>query len=177
MKNIRVLSIDDSPIKSKKVLCVGVVSNGLAVEGVLTFSILKDGVDSSKKIIQAVRNSRFRFSLILIHGVVLGGFNVVDLNWIFKKTGVPVICVFRKQPDRGMLKTAERAFGLRRRLLIEKAGKAKSFGKLMFYHSGLNEKQASNFLSSLVFEGFPWTLRLSHLIGSGLVFGESKGRI
>lgn len=177
MKNFRILSIDDSPIKNKKVLCVGVVSNGPAVEGVLTFSILKDGVDSSKKIIQAVRNSRFRFSLILIHGIVLGGFNVVDLNLIFKKTGVPVICIFRKQPDRGMLKTVERVFGLRRRLLIEKAGSVKIFGKLRFYHAGLNEKQARNFLSVLTVDSFPWALRLAHLIGSGLVLGESKGRI
>jgi endonuclease V-like protein UPF0215 family len=177
MKNSRILSIDDSPIKNKKVLCVGVASNGLSVEGVLTFSVLKDGVDSSKKIIQAVGKSRFRFSLILIHGVMLGGFNIVDLNLVFKKTGVPVVCVFKKKPYRGMLETVERLFGLKKRLLIERAGKLKVFNKLCFYHAGLNEKQARNFLSCLTVDSFPWSLRLAHLIGSGVVLGESKGRI
>lgn len=175
--DFRVLSVDDSPLVGSKVLCVGVVSNGSNVEGVLTFKIKRDGVDASKKLIERIKNSKFHFSLILIHGVVLGGFNVIDLNSIFLNTGVPVICVFKSGRDREMLKAAEKIFGLKRRKLIEKAGVPKNFGKLRFYHAGLTEGEAKHFLSHLAESGFPWSLRLAHLIGSGVVLGESKGKI
>ena len=102
---------------------------------------------------------------------------MADLNLVFQNIRVPVISVFRKKPGLGMLETVERIFGLRSRLLIEKSGVVKIFGNLTFYHVGFNEKQAGNVLSSLILNWFPWSLRLVHLIGNGVVLGESKGRI
>ncbi|MBI4399559.1 DUF99 family protein, partial [Candidatus Micrarchaeota archaeon] len=107
---IRVIGIDDSPFAKKdtEVLIVGVIYRKSLVEGVLSTRIERDGNDSTGKILNMIKRSRFRDQLhaIFINSIKLGGFNIVDIELLSRELSLPVICVTRRNPDK---KTAEAA--------------------------------------------------------------------
>jgi len=109
---IRILGVDDAPFtphSKDDVLVVGTVFRGGSwLDGVLTTHIKVDGTDSTSKIIEMVKNSRHldQLGVIMLDGVTLGGFNVVDVEKVFKETGLPVIVVIRKIPDFKRIKRA-----------------------------------------------------------------------
>ncbi|MFH0972054.1 MAG: DUF99 family protein, partial [Candidatus Micrarchaeota archaeon] len=59
--DLRILAIDDSPFSKKrgKTECIGVLSNGGNVEGIINFQVGTDGEDAAEKIIKAIMGSRF----------------------------------------------------------------------------------------------------------------------
>ncbi|MBI5228553.1 DUF99 family protein [Candidatus Micrarchaeota archaeon] len=184
-KGIRVLSIDDSPFKKvggAKVLCIGVVSRGASdesVEGILSFHIKKDGLNSTDKLISTIRKSgRFgkQIRLILVHSVTLGGFNILDLKKVYKFLKIPVIAVTRKKADEKKVLSALKNLRdwKKRAALLKNAGESFEFNRLHFHCAGISAADSRGFLKT--FKGYPWPLRLAHLIASGVVLGESRGR-
>ncbi|MEM3555440.1 MAG: DUF99 family protein [Candidatus Micrarchaeia archaeon] len=177
----RVLGIDDSPFtgKTTRVLVIGVVWREGVIEGVLSTYIKKDGLDSTKRIIEMVKNSKFsqQIRLILLHGATLGGFNVVDLNELNRALSIPVIAVTRKKPDMRRVKSALKNLPSweRRIRILESAGKAVRCGKVYCQIAGIEEGEVRKLILS--FKGIPEPVRLAHLIGSGVVRGESHGRV
>lgn len=176
----RILSIDDSPIIEgrKKVKCFGVVSRQKVVEGILSFTVTKDGLDSTKKIIKLLKKTRFskQIKLILVHSITLAGFNIIDIQRINKEFNIPIICLTRRKPNkRKVEKALKKLPNSKERIeLINKAGPIYSTKKIYFHCAGIDEKSAKNFLKQ--FKEFPWQIRLAHLISSAVVLGESKGR-
>ena len=177
----RVLGIDDSPFtkKDERVLVVGVVWRSGIVEGVLSTYVKRDGIDSTGKIEKMVKNSKFlpQIRLMVMHGLTLAGFNIVDINELSKRLSLPVIAVTRKRPRRKEVRNALGKFADygRRWKLIESAGNAKKIGNVYVQLAGISGKDARSFISS--FEGVPEPVRLAHLIGSGIVRGESHGKV
>lgn len=180
-KGVRILGIDDSPFQKKdeKVLVVGVVWKKGIVEGVLSTWIKKDGRDSTLKLIRMVESSRFatQVRLLLIHSITLGGFNIVDIKKLNRKLGVPVICITRRKPD--MVKVLKALSHLndseKRRKLIEKAGPIRRIKGFYVQIAGTTAREAGELLG--MFGGIPEPLRLAHMIASGVVSGESRGRL
>ncbi|MCJ2532156.1 MAG: DUF99 family protein, partial [Candidatus Thermoplasmatota archaeon] len=102
-EHVRVLGLDDGPFSfgDRTVAVVGVVVRIPAyVEGVLVTEVEGDGTDATARIVDALRNSRFRegLALVMIDGIALGGFNLVDIQAVYAQTGVPVMTVTRKEP-------------------------------------------------------------------------------
>ena len=101
---IRLIGIDDSPFtfKDKYTSIIGVVMRGGSyIECVLHDQVFVDGDDATficKKMIEKTRHKK-QLKAILLDGISLGGFNVVDINELFYCTTIPVITVTRDKPD------------------------------------------------------------------------------
>ncbi|MFH0971266.1 MAG: DUF99 family protein [Candidatus Micrarchaeota archaeon] len=180
----RILAIDDSPFsrRRKNCACVGILSNGDVVEGVLTFNVTRDGDDATTQIIKTLRKSRFRklIRLLMIHSVTLAGLNVVDIREIHSALNIPVLCITREKPSENSLAEAiKKVFKdgeSRSEKLgaIEKAGEIKEHNKLHFQSCGIKDPMVFSILDS--YKSYPWNLRLAHLIASAITDGESHGK-
>ena len=190
-EEIRILGIDDSPFIStiqREVLVVGVVMRGASsIDGVMSTWVEVDGMDATKKIIEMVNRSRHRKQLrvIMLNGITLGGFNVVDITEVYEKTALPVIAITRKLPDfekiREALNNVEEAE--KRWNILKRAGKlyeveGKSKRPVRFQVAGMDAETAAAIIrKSRKRSAIPEPVRVAHLISSGICKGESKGRV
>jgi len=193
-RQIRILGVDDSPFKrtDKYTQIIGTVFRaGEYMDGLLSSKIRVDGFDSTDKIIQMIKKSRTKgqLRLIMLDGIALGGFNVMDINKLYKKTKLPVVVVIRKRPDfKAIEKALKHLSKPKQRLaLMKAAGKIhemkirhkelRKSGKVYFQFTGLTEKQTRQALKITIVHGLiPEPIRVAHLIATGIKFGESKGR-
>lgn len=182
---IRVLGIDDGYFLKEgesKVLVVGTVMRGNRdLDGVLSCFLKKDGLDSTKKLADLVNKSKHKNQLrvLMVNGVTLGGFNVLDIHELSRKTGLPVISVSRKKPNFKNIKRALDHFkDKKKRLdLISKAGKIYTHKRLYFQIAGIGEAVARQVLDkTLAKSNIPEPIRIAHLIASGVTYGESTKR-
>ena len=190
-KEIRILGFDDGPFEKKQrgksVPVVGVVSRGGDfLDGILRTDVEIDGTDSTSRLIKIINKSRHKKQLrvVMFDGITLGGFNIIDINRLYEKIGLPVIVVNRKRPDIKSVRKALKNFKdhKKRWALIEMAGEVKpcdiKAGKKLYYQSvGIDDKTAEKVLRISSTRGFiPEPLRIAHLIAGGIVKGESIGR-
>ncbi len=183
-KEIRILGIDDSPFKKftdDDILVVGTIfRGGTLLEGVITTKVRIDGDDSTKKLIEMINKSKFKPQLrcILINGIALGGFNVIDIEELNKKTKIPVIVVIRKYPDYEKIKeTLEKINKSNKYKIIKKAGKVEKINKIYIQRKGINLNKAREIIKiSCTRSHIPEPIRIAHIIASGVVLGESKGK-
>ena len=84
-KQIRVLGIDDAhfdKFKDKETLIIGAFfRGGEFIDGIVSTRVMVDGSDSTKKITEMVKNSKFypQIRAIMLDGIAVGGFNIVDV--------------------------------------------------------------------------------------------------
>jgi endonuclease V-like protein UPF0215 family len=73
----------------------------LRLDGVLIGEVKKDGWNAAEKLIELISRSRFAQSiqLIMLQGIALAGFNVVDVFRLHEVLGFPVLVVSRKRPN------------------------------------------------------------------------------
>ena len=114
-RQVRVLGIDDSPFtfQSKRALVVGVVARlPMYIEGIMRTEVDVDGTDANDAVIEMVRRSRYReqIRLIMFDGVAVGGFNVVDIDHIYRESGIPCATVTRSLPDIERMESALRTY-------------------------------------------------------------------
>ena len=191
---IRVLGIDDGPFEKfnnrKNVLVVGVVfRGGLYFEGLVSTKVRVDGLNATRKIIDLINKSKFKPQLqaVMFDGISLGGFNVLDVEEIYKKTNIPVIIIMRKKPDferffKALKHTSK--YKLRKKI-IEKAGVIKrvsvankNIRGFVYYQSyGCESSFAEKIINLTTTRSLiPEPLRIAHLIASGIIEGQSRGR-
>ncbi len=184
---IRVVGFDDgtfsfsSKIGREKTILIGVVMKGSQeVVGVLSRWITVDGTDATDAMIDAVLNSRFRdLRVILLKGITYGGFNVVDVERLYRETGLPVVVVVRKKPDLKAMETALRKHFPDAEERIELLRKAPPLaellpGKLYIQAAGVDERTAEEIVRVTTKTGLiPEPLRLAHMIASAVMTGES----
>jgi len=184
-KETRILGIDDSPFnkfKDKKVLVIGTIYRGGGfMDGLISTYVNVDGNDATEKIIEMVKKTKHRPQLqaIMLKGIAVGGFNVIDINELFKKTKLPVIIVMKEKPD---FKKIEKALenlrdGKKKMEEIKKAGKIARIRHLYIQSAGISEGEISDLIKITCTHGkIPEPIRVAHLIASGIVLGESRGR-
>ncbi|MGC8812163.1 MAG: DUF99 family protein [Candidatus Aenigmatarchaeota archaeon] len=187
---IRILGFDDGAFESKskgKVPVVGVIfRGGKFLDGALKTEVTIDGNDATEKIAKLINLSRHKQQLkvIMFDGVTLGGFNIVDIKKLHKKTGLPVIVINRKIPNLKEVENALRNFKdfKQRWKKILNAGKIKECkiqeNKKVYYQSvGLDDEETEEIIKLSTTRSFiPEPLRVAHIIATALVKGESSGR-
>ncbi len=157
------------------------------LEGVVRTYIKKDGLDATRRLVEMVKESKHygQVRVVMLNGVTMGGFNVVDIETLHGDTGIPVISIMRKPPDMESIKKAlinldqpELRYDL-----IQKAGKALKVpmprGEPIYIQSrGIDVEQAANIvLASATHSRIPEPVRVAHLIATGIVLGESSRRV
>lgn len=187
---IRILGFDDGPFefrKTKTVPVVGVVyRGGKFLDGILRTDVEVDGTDATEKLVKLINASRHKqqLKLLMLDGVTLGGFNVIDVKDLNEKTDLPVIIVNRKIPNLKEIRTALKRFkDFRVRWkMISNAGKVdecilKNKDKIFYQHAGITAEDAEDaIMLSTTHGNLPEPLRVAHLIASAIVRGESYGR-
>jgi len=183
-KEIRVIGIDDAPFKKfikGEVLVVGAVfRGGILLDGILSTKVDVDGYDSTEKIIEMINISKFKPQLqcIFLDGIALGGFNVIDVKELNKKTKIPVIVIIRKKPDiAGIVDTLIRLNKTYQVKLLKNAGEVIRVGDIYVQICGIKMEKAKQILDIVCTRSLiPEPIRIAHLISSGIVNGESRGR-
>ena len=185
---IRVLGVDDSPFtfNDKHSTVIGVVMRGSSyIECVLSDTVSVDGDDATAVCINMVNNTRHKKQLkaILIDGVALGGFNIVDIDKLHKSTTIPIITITRDKPDFEKIQIAlKKNFeDWKKRLDIIKKGalhRVKTFHNPIFIKCvGVTIDEAKEIIKISTIRGVvPEPIRVAHLIASGIKRGESYGK-
>lgn len=184
----RFLGIDDAPFRfsDETVPVVGVVVRAPSyIEAVLTTIAEVNGRDATDRIVRMITGSRYRsgLAMVLLDGTAVGGFNVVDVDALHERIDRPIVTVTRKKPDLAAIETAlrRRFVDWEERLQVMRrhptTAVRSGHGTLWVSHVGTDAaavKQA--FALTMVRGVLPEPLRIAHLIGAGIVRGESRGR-
>lgn len=207
---MNVIGFDDGPFERQHrgdVLLVGVVCSDTRVDGIVSGRIRRDGADATRRMIELVRASQFaHVQAVMLQGIAVGGFNVVDVHGLSTALSVPVIVVVRRPPDMAAVRRAlfseappggrTRVTGAARKWkLIEAAGELEPIGPskrslkragkprevvrptLWIQRAGLSFEQARRIVVATTLHGaIPEPLRVAHLVAGGITTGRSRGR-
>ncbi len=180
-----VIGFDDAPFQRDhkgSVKVVGTVFARLRLTGVLVGEVEKDGSDAAEKLAQLVAQSKFfeNLHLVMLQGIAVGGFNVVDVFALHERLSMPVLVVCRRDPDMEAIREAllrQIPNGAQKWALIERLGPMEPLHHVYVQRVGLTLAQAATTLKCFTVEGhIPEPLRTAHLIAGAIVDGESRGR-
>jgi endonuclease V-like protein UPF0215 family len=180
------VGFDDAPFERAHrgdVLVVGAVYSGARLDGVLSAAVRRDGANATRVLGELVNRSRFRehLQLVMLQGIALAGFNVVDIHCLHEAVGLPVLVVSRRRPDLDAIRRAllgRVSGGARKWKLIEHAGPMEPIGGVYVQRAGLGSSEAQTLLARFAIHGaVPEPLRTAHLIAGGLASGESRHRV
>ena len=172
-----------APVHRGDVDLIGAVFSGLRLDGVLYTRVRRDGRNATDRIIAAVEGSRFRkhAQIILLQGIAVAGFNVVDVRALSRQLGIPVLVVSRRRPD---LKAVRDALlgsvlgGERKWSLIERAGPPQKVGDVWIQCAGCPFEVGASVIERLAVNGqLPEPLRTAHLIASGISGLPTRQRV
>lgn len=186
---IRVLGVDDGkfiPHSKSEVLVVGVVfRGGYWLDGVMSTLVAVDGFDATENICKMITSSPHyrQLRVIMLNGITLGGFNVVDIKVLNDQTGLPVIAVTSKRPNleevhsalKNLPRSEERWAAVmnagelfvvtmrdgRRKIYVEITGISKSVAEQVLRLTSTRSK-------------IPEPLRVAHLVASGISLNTTQ---
>ena len=180
---IRVLGIDDgvfTPHSNELVDVVGIVyRGGYWLDGFMHTKVRVDGLDATEKLVEMITRSPHypQLRVIMLNGVTLAGFNVVDIKELSHRVKLPVVAVTRDKPNFDDIKKALQnlSHSEERWRTMEKAGKmfkvcTRNGEEPIYVHvAGLSEEDAKRILKSTsTRSNVPEALRVAHIIASGL---------
>ena len=180
-----VVGFDDAPFEHAHrgdVALIGAVCARTRLDGVLAGSVRRDGANATDRMIELVAGSKFASHVraVLLHGIAVAGFNVVDINRLSAELDVPVVVVVRRRPRMELVRAAlfHRTPGPSRKWrLIQRAGAIEPIGALWVQRAGISSTDAAALLRATTLHGnVPEPLRLAHLIAGGVTTGASRGR-
>jgi hypothetical protein len=187
---IRILGFDDAPFVPRsqgKTIVIGVITRGGKYpDGIIKTEVTIDGMDATETLSNVVNKSKHKQQLqaIMLNGITMAGFNVVNIYKFYKHTNLPIIAINRKNPNLERIRKALKNFSdfNERWEAIKAAGKISRVevrpGKVIYYQcAGIENKEAEEIIKLTCTRSLiPEPLRLAHLIASALVKGESGGR-
>mgnify|MGYP001557819376 CR=1 FL=1 len=180
---IRVLGIDDGVFKphSKDMVdVVGVVfRGGYWLDGFMHTKVQVDGMDATERLAEMITHSPHypQLRVIMLNGVTLAGFNIVDIKELYEKVKRPTIAVTRDKPNLKDIKKALQNLPEteKRWKAIDRAGKmirvrTRERQDPIYVHvAGIPEETAERILKSTsTRSNIPEALRVAHIIASGL---------
>ena len=180
-----VIGFDDAPFARTHrgdVRVIGAVFAGQRLEGVVSGRVRRDGRNATTTLIELIARSRFRPHLqaVLLQGVALAGFNVVDVAALHRALGIPVIVVARRMPDLAAIRRAllhHVPGGARKWALIESLGPMERCAGVYVQRAGISLEDTARLIRRFARNGhLPEPLRTAHLIAGGVTSGESRHR-
>lgn len=180
-----VVGFDDAPFDHAHrgdVRIVGAVCSRTRLDGVLSGKVRRDGANATDALIELVSGGKFRGHIraVLLQGIALAGFNVVDVHRLHQALRVPVVVAVRRHPRLAMVRSAlldRTPGGARKWRLVEAAGPLTAVRNMWIQHIGLTVADAGALLAATTLHGnVPEPLRLAHLIAGGVTTGQSRGR-
>ncbi|MCA9594066.1 MAG: DUF99 family protein [Myxococcales bacterium] len=178
------MGVDDAPFARDHrgdVAIVGTVCSRTRLDGVLTGRVRRDGKNAATRIADMLVGSPFdeHVQAVVLQGIAVGGFNVVDVHALHARVGRPVLVVARRKPNLAAMRRAllERVPGGREKWrLLERAGEMEPLSGVYVQRVGLTLRQAEALLASTTLHGnLPEPLRLAHIIAGGLATGVGRG--
>jgi endonuclease V-like protein UPF0215 family len=180
-----VIGFDDAPFPRDhkgSVKIVGAVFADRRMDGVLVGEIEKDGHDATDQLAKLIENSKFyqHARLIMLQGITMGGFNVVDVFDLHQRLNRPILVIARRAPDLGAIRSALEQHlpgGREKWGMIEAAGAMEPAGEVFIQRVGLPLAQAIETVDQWsIHSRIPEPLRCAHLIAGALVTGQSRKR-
>ena len=180
-----VVGFDDGPFprerRTGQVLVVGAVCARSRLDGVLSGQVTRDGDDATQVMARLLLGSQFEGHVraILLNGIAVAGFNVIDIHGLHQAVGRPVLVVARRPPRLDKIRKALDLLedGDRKWSFIQRAGPMEAVGGLYLQRAGLSIGDAQDLLAATTIHGnLPEPLRLAHIIAGGIVTGRSRGR-
>jgi endonuclease V-like protein UPF0215 family len=182
---VNVVGFDDAPFAYEHrgdVLLVGAVCAGTRLDGVISGRIRRDGANSTTRIAELLEASQFASHVraVLLQGIAVGGFNVVDIHALAKRLGIGVLVVARRPPNLPAIRRALEGSvrgAARKWRLIESAGPMEPLRRVWVQRAGMTLVEAERLLIATTLHGnLPEPLRVAHLIAGGVTTGASRGR-
>lgn len=157
------------------------VCAGTRFEGLVWGRLRQDGRNATGAVAALLEGGKFlpQLHLVLLDGIAFGGLNVVDLEALSARLGLPCVAVMRRPPDlQAMERAIRRLPGAARRLaLIRRAGPVHALGAFVFQVRGADPGPTALALGRLTDRGaVPEPLRLAHLVATAIRTGESGRR-
>jgi endonuclease V-like protein UPF0215 family len=185
-RELRVIGIDDAPFDKfdpmqKYVLVVGTVFRGGSfMDGMLSCHVEKDGEDATLRLVEMINECKFRPQVraIFLDGIAVAGFNIINPISLNKETCIPVIVVIRDYPDYNKIFFALEKLGMNKKIeLIKKIPKPIKMNDIYVQNIGISKAETKKLLKiCCTHSNVPEATRVAHLIASGIVDGESRGR-
>jgi uncharacterized protein len=177
--------VDDGPFDRARrgsVLVCGVVyRGGTWFDGLLTTRVQRDGWNATERLLAALHASKFlpQLRYLLLGGVALGGFNLLDLDRLHAQSGLKLLVCMRRPPDLAAMRRALQHLPRPRARwrLVEAAGPIHRLGRLWCQLRGMDAEEAGALLELTCTRALlPEPLRVAHLVAGGLVRGQSGRR-
>src|SRR6185436_18159203 len=137
-----VIGFDDAPFdRASKgaVALVGTVCSGPRLDIVVRGNVQRDGDDATDVIAQLVRGkSLVHVRAVMLQGITVAGFNVVDIHRLAGALDMPVMVVMRKKPQMELFLKALSAMpdASAKCALIEQAGLPEPVGAVWVQRAG-----------------------------------------
>ena len=180
-----VVGFDDAPFARDHrgdVRIVGAVFARDRLDGVLVGRVRRDGANATRELVRLVADCKYagHLQLVMLQGVALAGFNVVDVHELSQRLGLPALVVARRQPDNHAMHAALLKHvpnGHRKWRLVEQLGPMEPLRHVFVQRVGLSREEAQGVLNRFAVCGhIPEPLRVAHLIAGGIGTGQSRGR-
>jgi endonuclease V-like protein UPF0215 family len=183
-RTLRAIGFDDAPFARERkgeVGVAGVVCGGTRFEGLVWGRVRKDGWNATDVLLRLLDGGKFlpQLHLVLLDGIALGGFNVVDLERLAAGLARPCVAVMRRPPDLAAVERAIRRLPCPERRLeaLRRAGPVVRAGPFTFQVRGAPPAAIAGALARLTDRGaVPEPLRLAHLVAGAVRTGESGRR-
>jgi endonuclease V-like protein UPF0215 family len=183
-RRVRVVGFDDAPFDrapGSPVSVSGIVCSNTRFEGMMWGQATKDGTDATDVLADLLLAGKFyeQVHAVLIDGLAIGGFNLIDLPLLAERLERPCVAVMRKQPNlekvRGVLSRFPDA--PYRFTLLERAGPIHEEGGFVFQAVGAEPAVVARTLAAVTDRGrVPEPLRIAHLVGAAIKLGQSGRR-
>lgn len=176
------IGLDDSKFElkshNKKTQLIGVVCQGTRMVNAVKKEILIDGDDATEALIELVMLNLKHIQYILTDTITFGGFNIADLDEIYKRTKKPIIAITEREVDLELIKnTVINKFPNNFKGKLHKiinAGNlyetnintAGGISKIYFHSKGINKAEVEMLLEKICIDSkLPESVRLAHIIG------------
>lgn len=182
MKLSHAIGFDDAPFdraNKGNVPIFGTVYARHSLHAVVSSKVRKDGQNSTDVLLKLIETQAEHLQIILLQGIALAGFNVIDIQRLSHSSQLPVLVVARKPPNLEKVKAAleQVSGGQKKWQLIEAAGPMEPCEDVQVQRVGLSPEQASEVLKLFCNNGkIPEPLRVAHLIAGGVTRGNSAGQ-
>ncbi|UCE80652.1 MAG: DUF99 family protein [Methanobacteriota archaeon] len=186
--HVRVLGVDDSPFSfddSRSLVVGALVRTPSYLEALMKTEVTVDGTDGTDGLVEMISSSRYReqIKVIMLDGVALAGFNVIDIVAVHESLKLPVLTITRDPPDFEAIRSALRKhfddwrerFALVKKLPLREM--PTSDKPILAAGIGLEWREFQELVKSSTVRGvIPEPIRMAHLVSAAMAKGESRGR-